>query len=299
MKRNIKDTISYTDVVKMQNTQSKHSSRHKSHHHSSKKNTQKSIFDIWTIVPLVLSFLLTILSGALYIKTNKKTPFCSENASFDKCIPCPSEAVCRDGIATCRSGYKLSGRTCVSSAESSAQALKLALKMGKFIADQVNEFCNASILVSYDDLHRVFGNDPLFSDALNRISSSDHEIHVVGDSYISLNPSLDMRCRCYNFVYENILSLTLLTLSLLFVLYIIIKIQLRKRTKRQIKEYALDIIDTLKNDKKGKLHPVESFEPLETDKLYPYWEEIIDEVESNKCITVYNSVEGKQWKYQP
>ncbi|OHS94674.1 hypothetical protein TRFO_39172 [Tritrichomonas foetus] len=283
---------------KVEDHKSYYQSKHPHHLRRRKRSKpEEPIYDIWTILPLILACFLFVASILLYNKKNKPIPYCSSDTIYEKCIPCPEDATCHKGVAKCNHGYKFSGKVCVTDVELNMKAMKLAIRMGKFIASNPNEFCNASLPVTYTDLSNEFSSYPVFDDAINRISSSDYDIHITDGYYISLNPILDMKCKVFVFAEQNKTSLALVLVAFVLILVLFISIRIRISTRKAVKVYAKKIVEALKRDKSGEMHHTEEFEPMRGNRLLKHWDEVVDEVETYACIDIFNTKKGKMWKY--
>lgn len=273
----------------------KHRHKHRKHH---RKIEETPVWDIWTIVPLVLAACLIILSSLLIYQKSHPIPFCSVDKEYSECFPCPPNGICSNGKLHCNKGFILSGRSCVADTEAELKSIRLANKIGKYIASQPNKNCNQSIGIRYEEILTNFRNELFFNEALDRIASTIYDIHIINNLYISYNPILDPKCQVYTFAMKNKESLVLLGVSVVLILTLYFSIKSKIRTKRLIKENAENIIKRLK-EANGKKIYIDEFEPLKNEEMYKHWEEIIDEVEDCEAISVFNTEKGKAWKYSP
>lgn len=278
-----------------QSSKSERRHKHKRRHH---RKDEESVWDVWTVVPLSLAFSLIVLCGILIARKSFSLPFCSADKDFRECIPCPYNAVCSKGTAKCKNGFLLSGKVCVADTEAELKADRLANKIGNYIASQPNQFCNESIGIKYEQILSNFRNEQFFNEAMERLENTKYDVHVVNNLYVSYNPTLDTKCKAYRFAIQNKEYLILIAISLILIMVLLILIKQKLRTRRLIKESAEEIIEKLK-EAKGKKKFASDFEPLENEKMYKHWEEIMNEVEDYEAIEIFDTDKGKAWRYSP
>lgn len=273
--------------------------RSKKHHHkhrSSGKETKSATdLDIWTIVPLTLSFCLFLCSIVLFSK-KKSIVFCDEYEVNDYCFPCPENARCVSGKLLCKTGYKNTGRACV---RDNQRISKYANIMGKYIASSISDNCNISRMFSYEDLYSKFGNKKDFQDAIDELHNTIYDIHVVNGNYVSYDPILNTKCKVIIFAKNNKSALFTLFSGLFIALVITITLMRKKAIKRMIQEYADMVIEKLKKQTINGARLASDYEPLETNNVFRYWDDVQKIIEMNPNIYVfYNEDNGKTWKYQ-
>ena len=73
----------------------------------------------------------------------------------------------------------------------------------------------------------------------------------------------------------------------------------KKAIKRMIQEYADMVIEKLKKQTINGARLASDYEPLETNNVFRYWDDVQKIIEMNPNIYVfYNEDNGKTWKYQ-
>lgn len=268
----------------------------KSHHHH--KNEDQSIWDVWTVMPLSLAFCLIVLSTILILKKSHPRPFYSYDEAFKKCIPCPRDGICSKGKIGCKKGYVVSGKSCIADTEAELKAIRLAEKIGKYVASKPNQYCNESIGVTYEEILTNFRNELYFNEAIDHIEHTVYDVHPINNLYVSYNPVLDVKCKAYVFASKNKESLILFGMSFVLILILAISIDSKIKTRKLINETVEEIIQELKK-KKGKKILVDEFEPAKADDIFKHWDEIVEKVEDNEAVEVFVTKEEKYWRYSP
>lgn len=281
----------------------------KKRHHSSRKSSRNgspapessSCCDIWVFLPLSLAIFLSAMAFLLYKNHHVKLVYCSQDIVYNPCRKCPDNAACMGGKMTCDTGFKRIGDICVTDQERAMKAMKLARDIGAFIAKQPNEFCNASILISYTILSDKFGNIELFNEAIDRISSSEYEVFYNGEGYISYNPTLNTKCKIHRFYVENKSSVYLQLVSGTIILILLMKFLKRKSIKNKVHDKAKAILNFMDRRSNGEQSNfiAENFRPEPKDPLNKEWKSIMREVEKSPFVSPYSTTEGRLWQYNP